>query len=202
MTDGAPMTADPDPGPDLSGAGNRLLDAATDGDDRAVLAALEAGADIEHTNEYGFNALRSALWCAHLDSARLLVERGAVVGVDEAAALGGIDVLDATWPEDPPVEDAIGAYLMACRTGQVAVIRWFLAHGMPVDLHPPGDEWGGIGCPGLHHAADNGHLDAVRVLLDAGADPTLIDDMHSGTAREWAEAGGHAEVVRLLTDRS
>ena len=111
-------------------------------------------------------------------------------------------MLDATWAEDPPVEDAIGAYLIACRTGQVDVIRWFLDHGVPVDLHPPGDQWGGIGCPGLHHAADNGHPDAVRVLLDAGADLTLVDDVHGGTARDWAEAGGHVDVALLLREHS
>ena len=50
-----------------------------------VVHDLDAGADIEHTNEYGFDDLRFALWGAHLDSARLLVERDAAVGVDEAA---------------------------------------------------------------------------------------------------------------------
>ena len=84
--------------------------------------------------------------------------------------------------------EAVGAYLMACRAGQVASIEWFLRHGMPVDLHPSDDEWGGVGCPGLHHAVIYGQLDAVRVLLDAGADPNLVDDVHRGNARDWAES--------------
>lgn len=139
------MTSPSGNGPDDLDA--QLLDAAAAGDDRSVIAALAAGAEIDHRNEYGFDPLRSALWGARLATARLLVERGATVGVDEAAALGDVAVLDATWPTDPPVAEAIGAYLMACRAGQVASIEWFLGHGMPVDLHPPGDEWGGVGCP-------------------------------------------------------
>lgn len=188
----------------MASADESLLGAAGAGDDARVIALLDAGADITRANEYGFDALGSALWSSHLATARLLVDRGAPVGLDAAAALGDIDALEAAWPEsepadDPPVEDMIVPFLWACRTGQVEVIRWFLARGVPVDLHPPGDEWGGIGCPGLHHTAENGHTDAVTVLLAAGADVTLVDDLYGSQALAWAAGRGHRAVcARLL----
>lgn len=186
------------PGSGGGDLGQQLLDAAAVGDRHRVAAALDAGAAIDHANEYGFNALGSALWESHMPVARLLVERGATVAIDDAAALGDTAALEAEWPDAPPVSEAIGAYLMACRTGALASIRWFLRRGIDVDLHPPGAEWGGIGSPGLHHAAVNGHLDAVHMLLEAGADPTLVDDVHGSQALAWAASGGHTNVVRML----
>ncbi len=177
-----------------------LLDAATGGDTARVVALLDAGADVAHTNEWGFDALGSALWESHMDTARVLVERGAPVGIDDAAALGDLDTVDARFDASTPIEETIAAYLGACRSGQVEVIEWFLRRGVPVDLHPPGEEWGGIGCPGLHHAAVNGHGDAVRLLLGAGADVTLVDDVHGSHALAWAASAGHTDIVGLLLD--
>jgi ankyrin repeat protein len=177
-----------------------LLDAAAGGDTARVVALLDAGADVAHANEWGFDALGSALWESHMDTARVLVERGAPVGIDDAAALGDLDAVDARFDAATPTEETIGAYLGACRSGQVEVIDWFLRNGVPVDLHPPGEEWGGIGCPGLHHAVVNGHSDVVRRLLGAGADVTLVDDVHGSHALAWAASAGHADIVRLLLE--
>lgn len=43
------------------------------------------------------------------------------------------------------------------------------------------------GATPLHAAAWGGHALAVRVLLRAGADPTLTDGEHHATPRQWAE---------------
>jgi ankyrin repeat protein len=43
-----------------------------------------------------------------------------------------------------------------------------------------------------------GHMDIVRLLLEAGADPGIRDSKHDGDAIGWAEHGGHAEIVRIL----
>jgi ankyrin repeat protein len=46
-------------------------------------------------------------------------------------------------------------------------------------------------------ASAQGHLAAVRKLLESGADKSLKD--RSGrTARDHAQAGGHADVVGAL----
>src|SRR5690348_8276789 len=53
-------------------------------------------------------------------------------------------------------------------------------------------------------AADYGHVDVVRLLLDAGEDPNRYNPVggHSHTTPLHQAAGaGHAEVVRLLVER-
>lgn len=53
-------------------------------------------------------------------------------------------------------------------------------------------------------AADHGHVDVVRLLLDAGEDPNRYNPVggHSHTTPLHQAAGaGHAEVVRLLVER-
>ena len=53
----------------------------------------------------------------------------------------------------------------------------------------------------LHMAASERSVEAIRILVDAGADPTLrtrIDDCL--TAREEAERLGHHEIAKLLAD--
>jgi len=49
-------------------------------------------------------------------------------------------------------------------------------------------------------AADLGRLDAVRLLLDRGADPNLSVAL-DGNALIAAARSGHADVVALLLDR-
>jgi hypothetical protein len=57
---------------------------------------------------------------------------------------------------------------------------------------------------GLALAAQFGHTEIVRLLLDAGEDPNRYNPvgLHShSTPLHQAAAGGHAEVVRLLVER-
>jgi hypothetical protein len=41
----------------------------------------------------------------------------------------------------------------------------------------------------LHWAAFHGNTPMVRMLLARGADPTVREDSHGGTALDWAEYG-------------
>ena len=175
-----------------------LVVAAGQGATEIVDVLLDAGADINLANDFGFNALRSALWENHMALARQLAARGAEVSVECAAALGDVARLDRQWRTMTQIEDLIGAYLSACRTGRIDVVRWFLDLGMPVDLHPSGEEWGGIGCSGLHHAAVNGQTDVVQLLLERGSDVTLVDDVHGSQALAWAASAGKEAITTIL----
>jgi ankyrin repeat protein len=53
--------------------------------------------------------------------------------------------------------------------------------------------------PAIHFAVREGHLDAVRMLLDAGADPEW-NGLHDGSLTDMARERGHVDVAQLLED--
>jgi hypothetical protein len=50
----------------------------------------------------------------------------------------------------------------------------------------------------LHEAAWDGDLERIRALLAAGADPAVTDDVHGGTAVDWAEYAYQEDAAELL----
>ena len=55
----------------------------------------------------------------------------------------------------------------------------------------------GEGFTALMHAAAEGQVKVVQILLRYKADPAIRDV--DGTARDFATRNGHSEVVKLLT---
>lgn len=72
------------------------------------------------------------------------------------------------------------------------LIRRLLAAGF--DPNRPG--W--LGQTALHHYAGRGETEAVKLLLDHGADPNVLDDEHRGTPLAWAAAAGRRAAAALL----
>jgi ankyrin repeat protein len=56
------------------------------------------------------------------------------------------------------------------------------------------------GWTGLHTAAKSGHVGAVRVLLESGADPNAREAGDRTSPLHWAAAHAHVDVVRALID--
>ena len=50
----------------------------------------------------------------------------------------------------------------------------------------------------LHLAAQGGHRATVQALLELGADPTIRDALHDGTAAGWAAFSGHRRLAEML----
>lgn len=87
----------------------------------------------------------------------------------------------------------------AAANGRVAAIRLLLELGAQVDGRGTfGGPTHGEGVTALHLAAQSGQAEAVDVLLGAGADPGLKDELHGGTAAGWAHVGGHVELEERL----
>src|SRR5947208_15494383 len=51
--------------------------------------------------------------------------------------------------------------------------------------------------PAIHFAVREGHIDAVRLLLDAGADPER-NGLYDGSVIDMAKDRGHAAICVLL----
>jgi bla regulator protein blaR1 len=87
------------------------------------------------------------------------------------------------------------ALIRAAATGDISGIEELLRAGANVNCALT---FGEFTSP-LTGAAEKGHLDAVRLLLDRGADPNLWPRLK--TPLIYAAEAGHVEIVSLLLDR-
>ncbi len=126
-----------------------------------VAMLLEHGADWKAADKMGKNSLLAAALAGNLDVVRMLVERGADVNYNPA-------------PGGAPLH-------FAAANRDTAMIKYLLAHGASVDARlnfalPA--RYGKIALDKvtpLMFASSYGPVDAVRTLLDAGADVNAKD---------------------------
>ena len=85
--------------------------------------------------------------------------------------------------------------IRAAQFGQIEVAKMLLAHGANVNYKGP------AGYTALTSAVEEGSLERVRLLLDTGADMSILGGSGSGTALHSAARYGQVEIVRLLLQR-
>ncbi len=87
----------------------------------------------------------------------------------------------------------------AAAHNQTKSICWLLDHGADPNLkHDFGGEGHGHDAVALHIAAQFGALDAIRALVEGGADLNARDANFDATPLQWAEHVGAGESVKLL----
>ncbi|MET3808042.1 ankyrin repeat protein [Nakamurella sp. UYEF19] len=89
--------------------------------------------------------------------------------------------------------------LRAAVAGSRSGVELLLTNGFDVNALgrqdiPVEQEWE----TALHFAAGQGELEMTRLLLEAGADPTITDRRFGGTPLGWAEHFGRVETAELL----
>ncbi|HEX5110338.1 MAG TPA: ankyrin repeat domain-containing protein [Vicinamibacterales bacterium] len=96
-------------------------------------------------------------------------------------------------PDDIESEE-VWATLAAAASGDVATLRTLIR------ANPELAREGYFYTPAIHFAVREGHLEAARLLLDAGADPEQ-NGYYDGSLVEMARDRGHAAIVSLLEER-
>ena len=85
------------------------------------------------------------------------------------------------------------ALFFAVMRGQLRMVEDLVSRKAHIDNRGP------LNLTPLMVAASSGHIEIVRVLLKAGADPTLIDNQ-SQSAADMAKQRGYADIVEIIEE--
>lgn len=152
------------------------------GDMKMVKWLLDHGANPNSRCEWDCTPASYAMFRAPLDIVKYLFEKGA----------------------DPAYGELLQWAVIRTESNSLEVVRDIVEKGAAIDEIKYAKHLEsfnsrkpyGFGTP-LHRAAEHGKLDIVMYLLEKGANPLKLDSKEK-TPRFWAEARGHAEVVRVL----
>ncbi len=121
------------------------------------------------------------------------------VRLHEAASLGDLDAIDALLASGLPIDacdsDGRTPLMRAVRARHTEAVRTLVSAGADLDQRD-----NRLDNPFLYAGAE-GLLDILRIVNEAGADPT-ITNRYGGVALIPACERGHVEVVRYLLEQS
>jgi len=125
----------------------------------------------------------NALVNGNFAAAEHLVERGAMLTLATALCVGRWDDVTRLAPTASARDRQFG-FVLAALNGKAEALRRMIDLG--IDLSNPSADLYAHATP-LHHAVCSGSLEAVRVLVDAGAKLSTRDTAWNGTPLGWAE---------------
>jgi ankyrin repeat protein len=191
-----------------------LTNAAATASTEVLEALLRAGGDPAARDDDGISAVRLAVRAGRLESARRLVAAGAPDdSTDIDRFIGACMRADRATAEElladhPDLRDRLTDYHRAAIV-EAAGSAPAAAVALMLDLGFTPHARNGMGEQPLHTAAYAGNTEAVRLLLDAGADVDARDDNFDGTPLGYATVGSGEQTgkpgdwigtVRLLID--
>jgi Ankyrin repeats (3 copies) len=119
-----------------------------------------------------------ALAHGNLAAAERLVERGAKLTLATAVCLERTDDI-ARLVREATASDRQNALALAAMNGKAQALAMLIGLGLDLNAYH------GHGTS-LHHAVSSGCLDAVKVLVEAGAGLSMTDKVYQGTPLGWA----------------
>jgi len=151
---------------------------------------IDAGAALDGNPE---NALLNSNFAA----AEHLVARGAPVSLASALCLARWDDVRRLGPTASAEDKQFGLVLAALKGKAEALAKVI---GLGVDLNAPCANLYSH-ATALHHAVYSGSLDAVKVLVEAGAGLDTKDAIYQGTPLGWADYGKQVEIAAFLREK-
>jgi hypothetical protein len=148
----------------------------------------DAGASLDgrtvYQSRFGTHS-DAAIYNGNFAAAEHLLERGAPLTLTTVLCLGRWGDVERL-AQAATLRDQQDAFVQAAMKGHAEALRKMLALGMdPTTVSDRNQSHG----TALHHAVWSGSLDAVRVLVEAGADLSRRDTSYDGTALGWAKYG-------------
>jgi ankyrin repeat protein len=168
-------------------AGPALIDAAAAGRADEVARLVVAGAPLEAQDSQGRSALLLAVAGNHVATAKALLDAGASPNTQAAnrdtpwllaGALGRAEIIAAMLPRKPDltIRNRYGgnALIPACERGHVEAVKLLLTSGIDLD-HV--NDLGWTCLLEIVILGDGGirHQQVAKLVLDAGANPSLAD---------------------------
>ncbi len=125
----------------------------------------------------------NALVNGNFAAAEHLIRRGANLTLAAALCLGRRDDVDRLLTTASEQQKRF-SFVLSALNGKADALRRMIRAG--VDVNAPSGELYSHGTP-LHHAVFSGSLEAVKVLVEAGADLSTTDSAWGATPLGWAE---------------
>lgn len=209
--------ADPNlPEPEIAPEGHALMTAVNHGHYELVELLLRHGANPNARAESSADVLSAAIRNENAPMIELLCSYGARRDVEIMAYYNDLQTVAAVLHAKPELARDRGALQAAAEEGNWAMVRLLLryepelvkqislkgktreitdylfAQGMPATL----PNW--LGITALHRFARDGDVENMKLFLDRGADPKIVDDELGMTPLGWAEHYKKPEIVDIL----
>ncbi|KAJ5651018.1 uncharacterized protein N7484_004741 [Penicillium longicatenatum] len=172
-----------------------------------VKLLLKNGADIETATRRLATPLYCAAFGGHLKIAELLLDHGANIDAQHinkwtplhAAVDGGhnelVELLLSRGADIKiPINTGRVPFYTAARNGSLELVRLLYEYSPDINVSTQEDQW-----TPLNVAADLGHFEVVKFLIEKGADISIPNSARWTPVNSAAESG-HLEVVKILVE--